>query len=99
MEIAMTDRSVLLWIYEFLKIGTVSEKRYKTKYTKGWKKQWRWRCQFRDAFYFSCLIFPYCHVKMDKVQKIIDHYSNRKSLKFNGKVVSLEEYKEAMSLE
>ena len=26
MEIAMTDRSALTWMHEFLKIGTVSEK-------------------------------------------------------------------------
>tara|TARA_R100001129_G_scaffold128072_1_gene90048 strand:- start:863 stop:1288 length:426 start_codon:yes stop_codon:yes gene_type:complete len=99
MEIAMTDRSVLTWMHEFLKIGTVSEKRYKTRYTKGWKKQWRWRCQFRDAYFFCCLIYPYCHVKMAQVQKIIDHYSKRGDAKMNGKVINLEEYKKAMSLE
>ena len=99
MEIAMTDRSVLLWIYEFLKIGTVSEKRYKTRYTKGWKKQWRWRCQFRDAYFFWTLIYPYCHVKMDKIQKIIDHYSSRNDMKLNGKVISLDKYRQAMNLE
>ena len=93
-EISMTERSVLLWMYELLKIGSVTKKPRKKH-----KMQWRWRCSFRQAYYFCCLIYPYCHIKIHKVQKIIDHYSSRKSLKFNGKVVSLEEYKEAMSLE
>ena len=56
LEIAMTDQSVLLWLNEVLGVGTVGEKRYKTKYTAGWKKQWRWRCSHRDAFYVCCLI-------------------------------------------
>ena len=42
MEMAMTDRSILIWVHEMLGVGTVTEKRYKTKYTVGWKKQWRW---------------------------------------------------------
>ena len=50
MEITMTDKSVLHYVHEVLGVGTVGEKRYKTQYTVGWKKQWRWRCQFRDAF-------------------------------------------------
>ena len=87
MEMAMTDKSVLLLVQDLLGCGTVNEKRYKTPYTVGWKKQWRWRCQFRDAFYFCCLIYPYCHVKMDKVQKIIDHYSNRKSFEDRSVIV------------
>ena len=37
MEMSMTDRSILLWVNEVLGVGTVGEKRYKTKYTKGWK--------------------------------------------------------------
>ena len=44
MEIAMTDRSILYWVHEVLGVGTVNPNRYKTKYTVGWKKQWRWRC-------------------------------------------------------
>jgi hypothetical protein len=37
MEMAMTDESVLRWVHEVLGVGTVGEKRYKTKYTVGWK--------------------------------------------------------------
>ena len=63
MEMAMTDESVLRWVHEVLQVGTVGEKRYKTSYTKGWKKQWRWRCQFRDAYFVARLFWPYSHVK------------------------------------
>ena len=99
MEIAMTDKSILVWVHEVLGVGTVNPKRYKTKYTVGWKKQWRWRCQHRDAYLVSCALFPYAHVKLDKIQKIIDHYASRDLKIFNNKVVSLDEYKEYMSLE
>ena len=33
MEIAMTDKSVIVWLHEVLGVGTLGEKRYKTKYT------------------------------------------------------------------
>ena len=99
LEIAMTDRSVLVWLNEVLGVGTVGEKRYKTKYTTGWKKQWRWRCSHRDAFYVCCLIWPWTHVKLPEIQKIIQHYSERKLTIMNDKVVDLQEYKQLMSLE
>ena len=99
LEIAMTDKSVLVWLNEVLGVGTVGEKRYKTKYTAGWKKQWRWRCSHRDAFYVCCLIWPWSHVKLPEIQKIIQHYSERKLTIMNDKVVDLQEYKQLMSLE
>ena len=99
LEIAMTEKSILVWLCEVLGVGTVKEKKYKTKYTLGWKKQWRWRCSHRDAFKVCCLIFPYAHSKLDKIQKIIQHYSDRKLTIMNDNVVSLEEYKQLMSLE
>ena len=99
LEIAMTDKSILVWVNEMLGVGTVGEKRYKTKYTKGWKKQWRWRCSHRDAFKVCCLLFPYAHVKLGEIQKIIQHYSDRKLKVMNDNVVSLDEYKQLMSLE
>ena len=97
MEITMTDKSVLVWVHEVLGVGTVGEKRYKTKYTVGWKKQWRWRCQFRDAYYVCCLIWPWAHTKMPKIQQIMEHYNEHKIM--NNKVVNLDEYRKAMSLE
>ena len=96
LEIAMTDKSVLVWMHEVLGVGTVTEKRYRTKYTLGWKKQWRWRCSHRDAFYVCRLIFPFTHVKMEGVQKILQHYAH---IKMNDNVVDLKEYKKFMSLE
>ena len=99
LEIAMTDKSILIWVNEMLGVGTVGEKRYKTRYTKGWKKQWRWRCSHRDAFKVCCLLFPYAHVKLGEIQKIIQHYSEKKLKVMNDNVVSLDEYKQLMSLE
>ena len=34
-----------------------------------------------------CLMFPYLHIKLPKIQKIIDHYDGKV---FDGKVVDLE---------
>jgi len=99
LEIAMTEKSILVWLCEVLGVGTVTPKKYKTKYTLGWKKQWRWRCSHRDAFMVCCAMFPYAHVKLGKIQKIIDHYSKRKLKVMNGKVVDLAEYKQLMNLE
>ena len=92
LEIAMTEKSILVWLCEVLGVGTVTEKRYKIKYTLGWKKQWRWRCSHRDAFKVCCLIFPYAHIKLDKIQKIIQHYSDKK-LRVDDNVINLEWYK------
>ena len=99
LEIAMTEKSILVWLCEVLGVGTVTPKKYKTKYTLGWKKQWRWRCSHRDAFMVCCAMFPYAHIKLGKIQKIIDHYGKRKLKVMNGKVVDLAEYKQLMNLE
>ena len=99
LEIAMTDKSILVWLNEILGVGTVGEKKYKSRYALGWKKQWRWRCSHQDAFYVCCALFPYAHVKLEKIQKIIDHYAGRKLKIMNNKIVSLDEYKAAMNLE
>ena len=93
LEIAMTDKSILIWVNEMLGVGTVGEKRYKTRYTQGWKKQWRWRCSHRDAFKVCCLLFPYAHVKLGEIQKIIQHYSEKKLKVLNDNVIDLEWYK------
>ncbi len=97
LEIAMTNKSALLLVKQILGVGTVNEKRYKTPYTVGWKKQWRWRCQHRDAYYVSCLLSAYAHIKFEGLNKIIDHYAGKKVM--NGKIVNLKDYREAMSLE
>tara|TARA_Y100001972_G_scaffold14130_1_gene14901 strand:- start:28 stop:468 length:441 start_codon:yes stop_codon:yes gene_type:complete len=99
MEITMTDRSVLIWLHEVLGVGTLRPKRVKGKRKDGtpYLKQYKWRCTFRDAYQVCLLIWPFAHVKLDKIQKIIEYYSDKKIM--NGNVVSLEEYKQAMSLE
>ena len=60
----MTDKSVLIWINEVLGVGTVNPKRYKTPYTVGWKKQWRWRCQHRDAYFCRLIAMALCSCKV-----------------------------------
>ena len=99
MEITMTDQSVLIWVHEVLGVGTLRPKRVKGKRKDGtpYLKQYKWRCTFRDAYQVCLLIWPFAHVKLDKIQKIIEHYSDEKVM--NGNVVNLEQYKIAMSLE
>jgi hypothetical protein len=71
MEIAMTDESVLIWLTDVLGCGTLIKKPRKN----GHKMQYRWRCVFRAAFHVCCVIWPFAHVKLDKIQKVIGHYS------------------------
>ena len=92
-EIAMTDQSVLIWLNEILGVGTVNPRKVKP----GKKKQWRWRCSHRQAYFVAKLIWPYVHIKLPAIKKKIEHYS--KEIIMNDKVVSLEDYKKAMSLE
>ena len=95
MEITMTDRSVLEWVHEVLGVGTLVKKPRKGLRKDGTKylMQWKWRCTFRDAYYECMLLFTYAHTKLEKIQLIIDHYSNQKLKLLNDKVVSLEEYR------
>tara|TARA_R100000406_G_scaffold37605_1_gene24978 strand:+ start:343 stop:786 length:444 start_codon:yes stop_codon:yes gene_type:complete len=101
MEITMTDESVIRWVHEVLGCGTVVRKPRKGLRKDGTKylMQYKWRCTFRDAYYVCVLLFPYAHTKLEKIQKIIEHYSTQQYRVMNDKVVSLEEYKQAMSLE
>ena len=96
MEINMTHQSVIRLIHEMTGVGTVTKKP-PGKGQLGKKMQWRWRCGYRDAYYVCRNIAPHSHVKLDKVQKIIDHYNNKKTM--NGKVVSIKEYRKVMNLE
>ena len=99
MEITMTDKSVLLWVHEVLGVGTLTDKPRKGKRKDGtpYLKQYRWRCTFRDAYYVCLLLWPFAHTKLEKIQQVIDHYADQKVM--NGKVVNLQQYREAMSLE
>ena len=96
MEINMTHQSVIRLIHEMTGVGTVAKKT-PGKGQLGKKMQWRWRCGYRDAYYVCRNIAPHSHVKLDKVQKIIDHYADKKTM--NGKVVSIKEYRKVMNLE
>ena len=98
MEITMTDKSVLMWVHEVLGVGTFTKKPRKGKRKDGTKylMQWRWRCTFRDAYYVCWLIWPWAHTKLPKINQVIDHYGK---YVMNDKVVDLNEYKKAMSLE
>jgi hypothetical protein len=86
MEIAMTDRSVLVWLTEVLGCGTLNKKPRKN----GHKMQYRWRCVFRDCFHVCCLLFPYAHVKLGKIQQVIEHYS---TIEKKDNVINFEHYK------
>ena len=93
MEMAMTDKSVLLLVQDLLGCGTVNERRYKTPYTLGSKKQWRWRCQFRDAYYVALLLLPYIHVKREDLNNIIKHYSHLNREEVKAKVIDITNHK------
>ncbi len=95
----MTDEYVIKWIHEVLGVGTVVKKPRKGLRKDGTKylMQYKWRCTFRDCYYVCKLIWPDVKVKLQKVEKVIDHYSP--DYVFNQNVVSLQQYKEAMSLE
>tara|TARA_X000001382_G_scaffold121497_1_gene103853 strand:- start:402 stop:701 length:300 start_codon:yes stop_codon:yes gene_type:complete len=96
MEIAMTDKSVLIWLHEVLGVGTLNDKPRKGKRVDGtpYLKQYRWRCTFRDAFYVCCLIWPWAHTKLPKIQQVIEHYTTEG----RQNVVDLTEYKVAKEL-
>ena len=93
MEIAMTDESIIRWVHDFLGVGSCGPRKVKP----GKKKQWRWRCSHRDAYFVARLLWPYVHVKLEKINQIINHYGDHKVM--NGNIVNLEEYKKAMGLE
>ena len=98
MEITMTDEMVVRWVHEVLGVGTVVKKPRKGLRKDGTKylMQYKWRCTFRDAFHVCCLIWPWAHTKLPKINQILEHYSH---FKMEGKVVSLQDYKRLMSLE
>tara|TARA_R100001460_G_scaffold8325_2_gene20720 strand:+ start:2112 stop:2546 length:435 start_codon:yes stop_codon:yes gene_type:complete len=93
MEITMTDRSVLMWIHEVLGVGTLRPKTVKGLRKNGtpYLKQYKWRCVFRDAYYVCCLLWPFAHTKLPKIQEVIEYYTVET---LDGKVIDLNLYKE-----
>ena len=94
MEISMTDQSVLIWLHEVLGVGTLTDKPRKGLRKNGTKylMQYRWRCTFRDAYYVCCLIWPFAHTKLPKIQQVINHYSKQSPGK-TAEIVNIDEYK------
>jgi hypothetical protein len=97
MEITMTDRSVLVWVHEVLGVGTL-----RPKTVKGFRKdgtpylpQYKWRCTFRDAYQVCLLIWPFAHVKLDKIQQVIEHYSTQS----RENIVNLDEYRHVKDIQ
>ena len=43
-----------------------------------------------------CLIWPWAHTKLPKINQVMEHYQG---IVMNGKVVDINEYRKAMSLE
>ena len=73
LEISMTDQNVIELVHETLMVGSV-RKKPPGKGQLGKKMQWRWRCGFRDALHVCKLFWPYATVKLNKIEKIINHY-------------------------
>ena len=96
MRIEMTDQSILKWNHATLKLGTVRKRNRSPSVKKHWKDRWVYTLRFRQAYQVCCLIWPYAHIKLDKIQQIIDHYNPKI---FNDKVVDLDMYRKAMALE
>ena len=92
MEITMTDRSVLIWVHEVLGVGTLRKKPRKGFRVDGTRylMQYKWRCTFRDAYYVCCLIWPWAHTKLPKIQQIIQHYAEQALSK---NIINLDEYR------
>ena len=59
--------------------------------------QYVWRVTYRDAYQVAKLLWPYAQTKLHGIEKIIDHYEPDHIM--DGKIVDLQGYKEAMSLE
>jgi hypothetical protein len=97
MEITMTDESVLRWLHEVLGVGTLNKKPRKGLRKDGTKylMQYKWRCTFRDAYYVCCLIWPWAHTKLPKINQIIAHYDPGTCGTY-GNVVDLLKYKNSI---
>ena len=97
MEITMTDRSVLEWVHEVLGVGTLNKKPRKGLRKDGTKylMQYKWRCTFRYAYYVCCLIWPWAHTKLPKINQIIAHYDPGTCGTY-GNVVDLLKYKNSI---
>ena len=92
LEMSMTDKPVMQWVFNTVKCGTLSlNVKNKSPSSKPhWKDQWCWRCSHRDAYGVAKLIWPFAQVKLHKLEQIIDHYEPEYK---DPNVVSLEAYR------
>jgi len=88
MEISMTDKNVIELVHETLMVGTVRPK----KVPKGMKKQWRWRCTFRDCLSVCKLLWPHVVVKLHDIEKVINHYEPDIQ-DLNDNIIDMESYR------
>ena len=70
MEIAMTDKSVLEWVWETTGVGAFGPRKVK----EGYKPQWRWRAAHRDALKVCKELWPFAQTKLNKIEHFIDYY-------------------------
>ena len=71
MEIAMTDKSVLEWVWETTGVGAFGPRKVKRRIQ---TPKWRWRAAHRDALKVCKWLWPYAQTKLHKIEQIIDHY-------------------------
>ena len=60
--------------HETLGVGTLRDRKFKGAYAKNWNQQWLWSAAHRQALHVCKLFWPYSIVKLEKIEKIIDHY-------------------------
>ena len=99
-RVQMTDKSVLLWMKEVIGMGTVRKRNRSPSIKTHWKDSWTYSIRFREAYKLCCLIWPFAHVKLDKINQIMEHYSKEKLVGVGGEdcfvinnIVNLEDYK------
>jgi len=93
MRIEMTDESVLRWVHETLKVGTIRKRNRSPSVKAHWKDRWVYSVRFREALYVCKLLWPYAIVKLHKLEQIIDHYEPR-AQELGDNIVDLETERE-----
>ena len=77
LEIAMTDKETIKYIYDTLDIGWWGPRTVRP----GRKPQWRWSTSFRGANKVARMFLPYAKTKREVLQKIVNHYDKKSSSK------------------
>ena len=73
MEMSMTDKNVMELFHETLGVGILKERKF-NNVPAHYKKQYRWMCSHRQALQVCKLFWPHSIVKLQNIEKIIDHY-------------------------